>query len=92
MDNYMLTLGVRIKQREDGTFVATGKELPILVVADDMHGLRRKLSNVAESVAGYLEGLGDVEARRFLAERGIAPERVGDDEAGGFSMPVLVGA
>lgn len=92
MENYVLNLGLTIKQREDGTFVAVARDLPLLVVAADMNTLRPKLSEVAESIAAHLGSLGDIEARRYLDERGLAAGKVGSSETDEFSMPVLVGA
>jgi hypothetical protein len=92
MENYVVNLGLTIKQRQDGTFIAMARELPVMVVAADMNSLRRKLSEVAESIAAHLASLGDIEARKYLDERGIAPGRVGTSETDEFSMPVLVGA
>lgn len=91
MNNYVLDLRMNIRQLDDGSFIATGRDLPILVKAKDMERLREKLASVSVSIQRYLERLGDAEAQAFLAERGVKPTRV-SAETDQFSMPVLLSA
>jgi hypothetical protein len=91
MDPSLVTLTLKVLQRDDGSFIATGNELPILLVAADLAGLKDKLRSLGESVDRFLAGVSETERAAYWEERGIEPERVAD-MASGFSMPVLVGA
>lgn len=87
---YLVPLTVEIHQREDGSFLATGKEFPILVAARDISSLKNKLRTMQESLDAYLQGMSEEDGLAFLRERGIEPGQALDLKAG-FSMPVLVG-
>lgn len=87
---YLVPLTVQIRQRDDGSFLATGKELPILVAARDLHSLKEKLRAIQQSVDTYLQNMSEEDGVAFLRERGIDPQQHLDMK-GGFSMPVLVG-
>lgn len=87
---YLVPLTLQVRQRDDGSFVATSKELPVLVAARDIQTLKAKLRAVQESIDTYLHNMSEDEALAFLRERGIEPD-LALDMAAGFSMPVLVG-
>lgn len=91
MKNYIIHLTLHIRQRDDGTFIATCKDLPVMVTARDLQGLKRKLSGIERSVDKFLVGMSEADQLAYLKEHGVEPEPVGN-MAEGFSMPVLVGA
>lgn len=91
METYSIArLSLDVQVREDGRLVARGKELPIMIVANDLPALRRKMSDIAKSVEQFLGELGEPAASCYLKERGVVTAGVG--QADDLSMPVLVGA
>lgn len=92
MQAYIVPLTLRIRQREDGSFIATGNELPILITAKDLGGLKEKILEVQASVESFLASMPEAEGLAYLKERGARPESVGEAEGEDYSMPVLVGA
>jgi len=90
MNQYIISPVLTIQVQPDGSLVASSVDLPVFIVARDLPTLRRKLRAVSDSVARYLDGLGEHEASLFLEERGVEAKRV--DADGTVSFPVLVGA
>jgi len=85
---YELNAALTIYHQADGSLVAYGTELPVFIVAKDWPRLREKLREASDSIARYLDGLGEDAARAYLQERGIEVAGVEDS----VSLPVLVGA
>jgi hypothetical protein len=91
MSTYVFPLTLTIRQREDGSFIATGSQVPVLLVAKDRSRLAEKLKSVQEALDALLDGMSQADRAAFLEERGIRLVPVGQ-AAEEYSMPVLVSA
>lgn len=92
VDRYFIPLTLTIRQREDGSFIATAKEIPVLLVAADRTRLAEKMKTLQSKLDALLNSMSTEDRLAFLSERGIPVERAEGAEAEEYSMPVLVGA
>ncbi len=74
LNGYVVPLTLEIHERDDGSFVATGREIPILIVAKDLGRLKEKLRGIQASVDDFLAAMTEPERKAYLIERGVAPE------------------
>lgn len=92
MERHFIPLTLTIRQREDGSFVASAKEIPVLLVARDRARLAEKMKSLQSKLDALLNSMSHEDRVAFLTERGIPVERAEGAEAEEYSMPVLVGA
>lgn len=91
MTSYLLHPTVTVRQQEDGSFAALGRELPIFVLAPTVQELWDRISRLQPSIARMLEVSADGDISAFLRERGVPFEMVDEsDDSAPIEVPVLI--
>jgi len=92
MEGFFFPLSLTIRQREDGSFIATAKQVPIMIVAKDRARLAEKMNTLQAKFDALLAGMSPAEREQFLRDRGLLYGATAAGEPVEFSMPVFVGA
>jgi hypothetical protein len=92
VEGFFFPLSLTIRQRDDGSFIATAKQVPIMIVAKDRARLAEKMNTLQAKFDALLAGMSEADREVFLRERGLMPLGPQDTEPVEFSMPVFVGA
>lgn len=90
-DGYLLRPTVTVRQQEDGSFAALGRELPILVLAPTVQELWERIAKLQPSVERMLEVAADGDVAAILRDRGVRFEAVDESDDGSpIEVPVLI--
>ena len=91
MTSFLLHPTLTVRQQEDGSFAALGRELPIFVLAPTVQELWDRIARLQPSIERMLELSAEGEISAFLRERGVPFESVDESDDGTpIEIPVLI--
>ena len=91
MTSYLLHPTLTVRQQEDGSYAALGRELPIFVLAPTVQELWDRIARLQPSIERMLELSAEGEIGAYLLERGVPFETVDESDGGTpIEIPVLI--
>jgi len=69
LERHFIPLTLTIRQREDGSYIASAKEIPVLLVARDRARLAEKMKTLQSKLNALLNSMSHEDRVVFLTER-----------------------